>query len=322
MSPWRVNRVTDLVRQRGSPVRPVQAAVRHEPTCRAGTPPAQRSRQPPGSTPGRRVMTPAAGTSRGRSTLPSAGPAATGVPASRPSPLHSQPPAVTLSSPGPAAGPAHTPRSRAFAISDNNRRRAPAPISRILFSPANCGTSVAVNVLVTLPAPEPLISCRTPGSGGGRGAVTAAWNEDDHAGGTRAGKLPRDSLDWECGRRVACAPAQGQRDQSQNSQQDDFPGAMSNRAELRSARVRQQAVTQGGGNSLRVRPGPAKATTGGVPGGGCPAGARRFRTGSVRHVAEHRCGSRSLQERQSGHSVFVTNDHAEAASAAPGKGRQ
>jgi len=154
----------------------VQAAVLHEPTCGAGTPPAQRSRQPPGSTPGRRVMTLAAGTSRGRSTLPSAG-RRPRLPASRPSPLHSQPPAVTLSSPGPAAGPAHTPRSRAFAISDNNRRLAPAPISRILFPAASCGTSVAVNVLVTLPAPEPLISCRTAGSGGGRGAVTPAWNE-------------------------------------------------------------------------------------------------------------------------------------------------
>src|SRR5216683_2604359 len=69
-------------------------------------------------------------------------------------------------------------------------------ISRILFSPASCSTSVAVNVLVTLPAPEPLISCRTAGSGGGRTAVTVARNEDDHAGGTQAGKLPRDSPDW------------------------------------------------------------------------------------------------------------------------------
>ncbi len=32
MSPWRVNRVNDLVLQRGSRVRPVQATVLHEPT--------------------------------------------------------------------------------------------------------------------------------------------------------------------------------------------------------------------------------------------------------------------------------------------------
>jgi hypothetical protein len=32
MSPWRVNRVNDLVRQPGSPVRPVQPTVLHEPT--------------------------------------------------------------------------------------------------------------------------------------------------------------------------------------------------------------------------------------------------------------------------------------------------
>ncbi len=121
---------------------------------------------------------------------------------------------------------------------------------------------------------------------------------------------------------MACAPTQGQCDRSQNSQQDDFPDAMNNRAELRSARVRQQAVTEGGGTSLRVQPGPAKATTRGVPGSGCPAGAWRFRTGTDRHVAEHRCGNRSLEEHQSGHSVFVTNGHAEAASALPGKGRQ
>ena len=46
------------------------------------------------------------------------------------------------------------------------------------------------------------------------------------------------------------------------------------------------------GTSLRVQPGPMKATSGGVPGGGCSVSSRRFRTCTDSHAAEHRHGDR------------------------------
>lgn len=65
-----------------------------------------------------------------------------------------------------------------------------------------------------------------------------------------------------------------------------------NRAELRSARIRQQAVTESGRN-LAPRPAwPNEGNQRRRAGGGCSASARRFRTGADRHAAEHRCGDR------------------------------
>jgi hypothetical protein len=65
-----------------------------------------------------------------------------------------------------------------------------------------------------------------------------------------------------------------------------------NSAELRSARIRQQALTESGRN-LGPRPAwPNEGNQRRRAGGGCSASARRFRTGTDRHAAEHRCGDR------------------------------
>ena len=72
------------------------------------------------------------------------------------------------------------------------------------------------------PDPEPLASCRRRCPGGGHGAVTVVRNENDHASGARAGKLPRDSAGsgWRgCARPGTCASSQGQCGHRQNHQQ-------------------------------------------------------------------------------------------------------